>query len=85
MFALCNIVMKGNSKSWSLSHPNENRLKDFTLDSCMVKEKGLSHKDYIPLFGLLFGKLKVRLTEIISKLQFEKSRHYSNMMTLLIL
>lgn len=71
--------MKGNSKSRSLSHPKENRLKHFTLDSCMVKEKGLSHKDYISLFGLLFGKLKVELKEIISKLRFEKSRHYSNM------
>lgn len=41
MFALSNIVMKGNSKSWSLSHPNEDSIKDFTLDSCMVKGKGL--------------------------------------------
>lgn len=74
MFALSNIVMKGNSKSWSLSHSNKNSIKDFTLNSCMVKGKRLIHHDYLSFFDLLFRKITVKLTEIILKWQFKRKR-----------
>lgn len=38
MFALVNLVMKG-ILNLSLSHPDENSIKDFSSDSCVIKEK----------------------------------------------
>lgn len=38
MFALVNLVMKG-ILNLTLSHPDENSIKDFSSDSCVIKEK----------------------------------------------
>lgn len=45
----------------------------------MVKGKCLSAQGLYISLWFIIRKTKIELTEIFSKLQFEKSRHYSNM------